>query len=258
MRTYKPGEVYKYAHLKRDGIWLTLCPGGAFTRHPTNIYHQLDKHEVVRAFYDSQPGNGNKVLYCELYAPGQPASEVKSWLADGCGHLLSIEAFASPDLAEECTLEQVRDYCEDCGIQFTPFIMLNDVEGTIDEAYEGAIRYPDVEGVVFKDGNLLNWTKRKPTPTTDLVVKGYKDAKVGKYLGLVGAVECGLYGDDRIVAAVSGMDDATREEISANEEKYLGKVMEVRYQYVGSGGRLRHPRFVRFRDDKRAEECTSI
>jgi len=33
-------------------------------------------------------------------------------------------------------------------------------------------------------------------------------------------------------------------------------VMEVSYQYVGDKGRLRHPNFVRWREDKPAAECT--
>lgn len=37
----------------------------------------------------------------------------------------------------------------------------------------------------------------------------------------------------------------------------VGDVMEVKYLYVGAGGRLYQPRFVRFRTDKSPDECTA-
>lgn len=40
-----------------------------------------------------------------------------------------------------------------------------------------------------------------------------------------------------------------------NRPGYKGAVCEVEYQDVASKGRLQHPRFVRWRDDKLAEEC---
>ena len=52
------------------------------------------------------------------------------------------------------------------------------------------------------------------------------------------------------------MSDAIRLDVSEDRGAYLGKVIEVRYQYIGDKGRLRHPNFVRWRDDKPPDECT--
>jgi ATP-dependent DNA ligase len=55
------------------------------------------------------------------------------------------------------------------------------------------------------------------------------------------------------ITRVSGMPDEQRLDI--DEKKDLGRVVEVEYQDVGNGGRLIHPRFVRWRDDKPASQC---
>ena len=119
-----------------------------------------------------------------------------------------------------------------------------------------------IEGFVLKAGPFAAWSKFKPTKTVDLVCTGLEPGE-GKYVGMVGAVKgsvvkewdilenrCSQYHE---VASCSGMSDALRSEIS---EKDIGRVFECQYQLVGDGGRLRHPQFIRWRDDKAASECT--
>ena len=57
------------------------------------------------------------------------------------------------------------------------------------------------------------------------------------------------------VGECSGFDDELREELS--HYSYIGKVIEVKCNEVFKDtGKLRHPRFLRFRDDKDPLECT--
>ena len=70
---------------------------------------------------------------------------------------------------------------------------------------------------------------------------------------MCGSLQCAL-ADGRVVANVSGMDDEVRAAISG-EDAY--RVCEVKYERVGSGGKLQHPRFVAWRDDKLPEQCTA-
>jgi len=76
--------------------------------------------------------------------------------------------------------------------------------------------------------------------------------------GLIGSVRVGQYAP-RFglveVATVSGMTDELREELSRNKRRYLGKVVEIKANGREPSGRFRHPQFVRFRADKRPEEC---
>lgn len=248
LKVYDGSTKYKYAHLKRDGIWLTITitPGlpqvtqcvRIETRHPTDITRQLFHHPIMSQIkFLLQPA----VLYCELFALGKPASAVKHYLAEGEMSPLRIEAFASPSLDADKELEVVEGLCMACGVDFAPWSY---------DAMNDWHERPDAEGLVYKDGNLLNWAKLKHVRTVDAVVVDTKEGE-GKYLGLLGALIVACEG--QVIAAVSGMTDAERIEMSDNDP--TGRVAEVAYQYVGSGGRLRHPRFVRWRDDKKPDEC---
>lgn len=267
IKTYQPGDVYSYAHLKRDGIWLELCGGqsagksaGCWTRHPTNLYDQLSHHPTVHNFFRLVADCNRVTLYCEMYVPGSPQSEVKSALASGRMGDLTIECFASPDLDPNERLYGVGVYSGRFAVPFNCEFAWVREPHMHDVLYHEFSEKPDSEGVVYKDGNLTNWAKRKREETTDLVIIGFTDGRegrTGKMIGKVGALELGL-ADGTFVCRCSGMDDAVRDQISANRDAYLGKVVEVTYQYVAARGGLRHPRFKQFRDDKRAEDCIEV
>ncbi len=192
------------------------------------------------------------VVHGELWYPGKPASYVKTAIAARDAGL-QFSAFAVPSLPADTSLEDLEDWLTLRALRTVPFWQTtNDVEF---DWYVARKHYgTDAEGLVYKDGNLTNHEKWKPVLTTDLVVWDTTYG-VGKYLGFVGSLVCGL-ADGTIVANVSGMTDQERAELTLDPP--IGQVVEVEYQYVGAGGRLRHPRFKRMRDDKRAEECVQI
>lgn len=57
------------------------------------------------------------------------------------------------------------------------------------------------------------------------------------------------------VGDCSGMDESTREYMTDNQANLIGKVIEVGANELLKTGKLRHPRFIRFREDKEAERC---
>ncbi|MBO8161141.1 MAG: hypothetical protein H0Z24_05845 [Thermosipho sp. (in: Bacteria)] len=96
----------------------------------------------------------------------------------------------------------------------------------------GAIKY----GVVITDEELEEWKKKNPKEKPEVVViDDYKILCVGE---------------------TSGMTEEIREKISNNKEEYLGKVIEVKAQEViKKTGKLRHPQFLRIREDKDLSQC---
>jgi len=185
----------------------------------------------------------------ELWVPGRPASYVKTALKER-DPKLKFSVFAVPYYDQICQTQQslvwAHDICLNIGLPFIEFF---------DETPE--VLGPDDEGWVFKDYNYERWWKWKPVRTLDAIVVGFKEGN-GKFLGTVGALIVAvetMHGDLVEIASVGGMTDAVRWEI--DEDADLGRIVEVKYQYVGAKGRLRHPRFVRWRDDKAPGRCTT-
>lgn len=69
-----------------------------------------------------------------------------------------------------------------------------------------------------------------------------------------------IEGDDVLVLEVgecSGFDEETREYMTDHQSELIGKVIEVKANEIFKDtGKLRHPRFLRFRNDKSPTECT--
>ena len=88
--------------------------------------------------------------------------------------------------------------------------------------------------------------------TPEEVIKLPKNKKFELYdMSVNGTTKTLLY-----VGECSGFDDELREVLN---ETYVGKVIEVKCNEIFKDtGKLRHPRFLRFRDDKDPDECTYI
>lgn len=117
------------------------------------------------------------------------------------------------------------------------------------------------EGVMLKGGNLSNWKKVKKENTIDCFIVGYLPGK-GKYAGKVGSLRCAVYnnvGKVIEIATAGGFNDEIRdwltEQFKINRKEILSQVIELQYQFVATQGRLRHPRFKDWRDDKLCTEC---
>jgi len=105
--------------------------------------------------------------------------------------------------------------------------------------------------------------KREYDGKTDLDIWPYweNNEPVTKYyaLGWIGAIKFGEYMNGELVergSVSSGLTEHMREEITNHKENYLGKVIEIdAMERDKKSLNLRHPVFVRFRDDKDAKDC---
>lgn len=151
---------------------------------------------------------------------------------------------------------------------FTTRVQLIPQLPAVEESYDDLIA-AGYEGAMVKWLNAAyasgkrgaGWWKLKGTATVDVIVTGYKPGTPGSsFDGYVGAIEYGQYNDDGILVPrgrCSGMDWDVRVDITQHKADYLGRVFELTHNGVqkpedGESARFRHPRFIRWRDDKPA------
>lgn len=157
-----------------------------------------------------------------------------------------------------------------------PVAILPDAPMTKAKALYEKIVAAGGEGVMVKDLRSpygKGWYKVKKVMTWDVVIMGYQapkktskkvDGKVSVTAlhkkGLIGAVIFGAYKNGKLkeLGTVSGMTETVRRELSTNGDKYIGSVIEIRFQERTKSGALRHARFVRFRNDKAASQCIDL
>jgi hypothetical protein len=264
MKTWN-GEPAKYAHYKLDGHFMRVCRNefGAircYTKHPKDITDKVAARVLSARTVSSLPVGVE--VYGELWTPDAPASGVKTAINNPDSRLL-FHAFGFKSEGKPkydgAGLRFVNGVLTSWGfrtIPWSPFSGLYTYAVLLESGYQHTLpefEGRQIEGYVFKDGNQLNCRKWKPTKTIDLVVSGFTDGK-GKYAGLIGAIVCKT-SEGYEVCKAGGMADEQRANFSIDEDDYIGKVAEIAYQGVGAKGRLRHPRFIRMRDDKGPDGC---
>lgn len=143
--------------------------------------------------------------------------------------------------------------------QYTDTVILvpqtEDKEGLFSEMLSAGL-----EGIVLKNVHSaygVNWVKMKRCADFSVIISGYKPGQ-GKYADTLGAVAVSIYQDGKLIEVgfASGMTDAERNDIWARRQEYLGRVIDITAQEVTKDGRLRHPRWLRCRDDVDASTCT--
>ena len=132
-----------------------------------------------------------------------------------------------------------------------------DVANTLWTAY---VTDGDFEGLVFKRSDGLfgePHARMKRVETADFVCTGF-NAGSGQWVDRFCSVRGGLYthGDLNTVCNVGGLSDAQRADVTAHPLKFIGRVFEAEGKGRFESGALRHPSFLRWRDDKRPTECT--
>lgn len=92
--------------------------------------------------------------------------------------------------------------------------------------------------------------KVKEFDTIDLKIVGFKEGE-GKLAGTTGSVSCEYKGN---IVDVPSMKTEIRDMFWNNQEKFIGKTIEVKYFQESENEKgeksLRHPSFLRMRDDK--------
>ena len=252
MKEYDPKKptTHEYAQVKEDGWFITITKnavGMITVKSSTDKSVSVDHCAFMLLIHRYVPNN--TVIHGELIAPNQPASAVSHHLANKTP--LELRVFAVPVLSSRniawWDLQLVKDLVDTWGLYYCQYFHW---DKSVD--YATLATKMHVEGFVFKDCNYDPSTERKikPVLTIELKVVGFTEGN-GKHLGFVGSLIC-ADGTDTVVAKAGGFADCVRWNIDEDDD--LGRICEVAYQYVGAKGKLRHPRFIRWRDDKKVAQ----
>jgi len=109
------------------------------------------------------------------------------------------------------------------------------------------------EGLVFRNKTDTGFDKvfrtKKTLTRTLLLVKVYEGE--GKHAGRMGSVGCADLKNPEVELCTvgGGFDDALRQAVWNNPTQYVGRLMDVEAKAEFESGSLRHPNFVRWRDD---------
>jgi len=130
---------------------------------------------------------------------------------------------------------------------------LANYELLLEQGMEGAM--VKHKGVGYVAAHNAGWWKLKATDTVDATCVGFQ-AGEGEFSELVGAMKVKL--PNGIETTVSGMTMDVRRAMTADPVSYLFKTVEIKHNGELDSGKVRHPRFVRMREDRDGDEATPV
>ena len=110
----------------------------------------------------------------------------------------------------------------------------------------------EIEGFVLKQSHYRSWFKVKKIFTVDAIVIADEPGK-GKHEGRIGALHLALFDGSEFISI--GKVGIGNDAMWRDEDNVTGRVVEVAHEGLLRNGKLRFPRFVRWRDDKTPVDC---
>ena len=117
----------------------------------------------------------------------------------------------------------------------------------VKQGLEGAIiKSPDG---LYEFRRTSSWMKMKPEEPYDVRIIGYQQGR-GKHKGVLGAFICEFDGEEGTTKVGSGFSDEERKDFWVTRNSMIGKILEIQGQEITKNNSVRHPRFIKLRNDK--------
>lgn len=246
-----------YAEVYVDDHRITVCT----KNQKVNIWPKLKHNLNICRQLVSLPNF--IILRCELHAFGVPATSVPTLINNADQRLLlspfCIELWGGIKLSLDFESEKqllinhgfIVPQVRRLSVGPSP-LLGHEVSDLKELAKAGGF-----EGWVLKDKPCGNSWKIKPQKTVDAFVVKATISDSDSYAGGLKSVDIAVMdGDEISVIATVGTGFEADYRMSVELKSLVGKVGEFKYQSLGAKGRLKFPRFLRWRDDeKSAGQC---
>jgi len=281
------GQLVRYIQCKYDGHLVKIYrdayePTGrwdgrvtALTKNDKNI---TDKLCAINHIHKELMGLPNESqIFAELHCPERFSTDVPTMLNEA-NEDLRLTAFAAPMLGgiliDGRDLLSVMSQLNAYGIESTPTVLrrMESISKIQQQALLADSIKQKLEGWVLKESHMTGWYKLKPTKTVDCFVTGTTMSTSASFYGGLKSIDVAVWGWESGDDAVGGVQIITqlghvgggfeakfRLEYDTPEKRatLVGRVCEVEYDSLAAGGKLRFPRFLRWRTDKDSKDCTA-
>lgn len=261
---YTPREGKYYLEPKLDGLrCLAIVRGQSVKFYSRNGKEFTTVKHLERALltqgtvlgdrvFDGELKNGNFNSSVSAVKRDTPL-QLKDLTRFYCWEMLPIHEFPKSLLSYENRRDRlVMNASPDDNFEIVPAYPTFDHHQRNDlyshflaQGHEGAIvKRPDG---IYVPKRSTDWLKMKVVDDVDLEVFELIEGE-GKYQGMLGSAV--VYFNGVRVYVGSGFSDDERVDFWEHPEKVMSRTIEIQFHEVTPDGSLRHPRFIRVRDDK--------
>ena len=242
------GQDYVRAFRKYDGHRI-----GVVSDRGVPFFFGRKSHELLLGEFDFAEAlfklPHGTILDGELFLPGGRSTDVPHYIAQEKPGLV-YRVFGIYQWGDQL-IRHWEDYdriCKEARFNVQEPEKMRDREELLNLAKELGI-----EGFVLKNGPSREWYKLKPTETVDAVVVCPLYG-TGRNTYRVGSVEVTCRINGRLLAGTVKLQSA-KDRIPFKSDAYVGRVLELQHEGITKHNRFKFARFMRWRDDKPAEEC---
>lgn len=259
-----------YVQPKLDGFRAVYIPREGFISRSGKEF----RNKNLRSYFKALENVTDYVLDGELYIHGQEFQHLTSTINKDNAPIKDL-VYVVYDIIpvedwhkQECKLEyedRLKLLREVIGGQVSNYSVVRDIATDLIEDFGEAKNLykdylsKDYEGVIIrKPKGLYKWgrstlkggelLKVKPFQSEDLKIVDLFEG-LGQFTGSLGGITCQLPNGNTVNVG-SGFSVDNRKEMWHNKSSYVGKVAEVKFMEYTEEQSLRHPIFIRIREDK--------